>query len=171
MNVELLREVQVRIRQHPYHFNMEMWIDDIEMAKSFYEPYWKLDEGARSAIFGRLISEDESCGTTACIAGWAVACASNKAKELAKNAVLYSNSIFYNSMSTVAGKLLDLPNTDLFYAEYWPEPFKSEYDELTNKGYSYPETEEGIKRCAEIACEVIDHYIEHNGWHDSYDSC
>ena len=94
------------------------------------------------------VSEDNLgepwCGTTFCIGGQA--------------AVAMGRNPFYGMPwePRAYRDLLEMENGNLFFSALWPSRFEIRYNTLSsNKDHV------GL---AQLACEVIDDYIETNGW-------
>jgi len=98
MNEALLRQVMDEIRKEPKQFDITSWFD-------------------------RQASESP-CGTTGCIAGWAVALVHHKGdlKAASQNPILYPGK--------VGQKLLELSYEEkqrLFFLEHWPKAYRDAY--------------------------------------------
>ncbi len=92
--------------------------------------------------------QEPACGTVGCIAGWAVAMDLPKSTDLLK--------MSQTEISDMALKILDLGEAQenlLFYASYWPEPFKSQIE------YAPVQTQE----YADIVAARIRHFISVEG--------
>lgn len=125
MNVELLRQVQGKIRENPEKFNMDWW-------------------GGKS-----------SCGTTACIGGWACHLAAPEQVKYNKIGKLVPvNGSPLTGISDLAAELLGIDSTTaehLFYREEWPKHHQT----------AYWAAETDAAR-AEVACQVIEDLIRSN---------
>lgn len=98
--------------------------------------------GSAEELLKEIDISDMKCGTTACIAGWACLLTNSDPREVTES-----------GFEVVAMRVLDIPNDRLFYTDEWPE---SKYDEFY--------WTESAQDKARIACEVIDSYIETDGW-------
>jgi hypothetical protein len=135
LNVKLLRKIQTHILESP---NRLMMGDII----SYYPPGTSLQEG-------RVTYTVPSCGTVACIAGWALVLTGTK------------GDFHLNT----AAKLLGIPyedelfggipyedewfGSDLFFVSRWPEKFK--------RGWKKAKTPKGRAR---ITVRCIDYFIK-----------
>jgi hypothetical protein len=86
----------------------------------------------------------ESCGTAACFAGWAVILSKPNLDYVDYNDAEYR----YRARS-----LLGLQWDDLFYTVNWPKQFSNRWHDA-----------ETPAERAQIASDVIDNYIETDGW-------
>jgi hypothetical protein len=129
MNVEKLHQIKDSILQNPSQFDMGNW-------------------------FG--FSDSSSCGTVACIAGWAIHHYENKNGER----TLAESGRFPLSkhVDAVAQEILWLPNNRLFFVSKWPMPLQE----------SFALAHGNRQRQAKVAAKVIDNYIETNGWETDY---
>ncbi len=137
MNTELLREIQKAILDTPTRFDMSDWIQ-------------KADESP--------------CGTTACIAGYAVLIDElqkknetlQNTKEITKFRAEIEDWVEENgTIPFRAQKLLDLTNDQcrrLFHVSRWPSQFWARWD------FELPRLE-----LAKIASERIDFFIKTEG--------
>lgn len=135
MNVELLRQVQAKIREHPEHFDMET---------VFADAYGDEEEPFRSEQ--ELLS---GCGTTACIAGWAFL--------LSPPAPGFWEDMLMDEWGeAVLGYAAHALGLDwetartIFYPWNWPEQFKAQYESSETP-------------VSELACERIEHFIATEG--------
>lgn len=121
LNIKLLKRVRNKILKYPKRFEMD----------HFYGPTLRFNR--------RLVPAD--CGSSACIAGWAVFLASGK-RKLPDGGP--------RSTWDEAKKLLGLHNAaSLFISDDWPERFRSQYcNAKTPKGR------------ARVAANRIDHFIK-----------
>lgn len=133
MNIKLLRKIQRAIRKEPRQFDMDSWFE--------------------------FDKRTPNCGTTACIAGWAIALSSKKnpldaAKSIRKRfgrgmRVLSSKQAYGITAKVLKVLKIDMRQGDsLFYASYWPLNFPERF-----RNARTPEEK------AEIACERIDAFI------------
>ena len=141
MNVRRLRAIRDNIRKYPEHFNMKSW---------FGRP-----DGGDIPRRPRLRG---ACGTTACIAGWAVA--------------RFTPAIFGvghwggHDIPETAKELLgisDVEGSGLFYYESWPEPFRTQYHTAWRASPTPSSRRRLMARCAKIAAQRIDHFIATKG--------
>lgn len=155
LNVKLLRKIQKVILANPSHFHMGNWSG------------MKVDHRTNIGEFRELASSwkkdglQEPCGTTACIAGWAVALATDK--EIGKAEVNYNygidSNIKYISPALLGieveldedGDQIDGMVEELFYTSNWPLEFQEAY-EVAKANYDYP----GM---AKAASDRIDAFI------------
>ncbi len=137
MNEKLLVEVKEAILAHPEHFGMHGWMKRDSRALNA----WEWDE---------LVSSEAdplvSCGTTACIAGWVVGLAGEKALDLNDGPVMFGRWV-----AERAEQLLGLTQsqTMLFFHDKWPAQFEIAYEEAATD-----------VEAAQIAGELIDCFIE-----------
>jgi len=141
MNIKLLKKIKNAILKAPLRFNMDWWVkkhrDGLFIAKSALPP----------------------CGTTACIAGHALALAQKKPLTTSfwlKQKEIVGNSENNSPVSRLAGKLLDLNTAQrrrLFFVREWPSQF-----ELVG----YPHKREATRN-AKVAARRIDHFIKTKG--------
>lgn len=145
VNVGLFQKIKAKILEEPRSFNMRSW-------------GWHLTKDALKAIEDILPPEKQPlCGTSACIAGWA----------LAIDHTEKGNSLvgFDFDQPAKAARLLglapdSLPEDQLirrfadnsswpaiFDNDNWPEPFKQRYKEACDDQ----------AECAKIAAEFIDY--------------
>lgn len=130
--VELLLRVKESILAHPEHLNMDIYLDG---------PNDSGQEDAQGLLAGQ-------CGTSACIAGWAVA--------------LSTPSTLVNAWSVPrkATELLDLKNfpTALFMADEWPQPFRADFA-CAQENEDELDTLDRLHLLAQIAAARIDAFI------------
>jgi len=112
-HVKLLSEIARRIEKNPELFSMRNW-------------------------FGQGL-----CGTTACIAGWAITLALGKEKPE------WIVPTDFKPMAMELLKLNDAQATALFYADRWPYPFNDKWFASLS-----------VNERAQIACDRIRHFIE-----------
>lgn len=121
MNIPLLLKVKAAILAEPRKFDMNWWF---------------------------INNEESPCGTTACIAGWAVAI-HGRFKSLKQGYALESHPC------RLAERLLKLDESisrNLFHVEDWPSEFSYRYDRCkTPRGR------------AKVAADRIDRFIETEG--------
>lgn len=140
LNTELLLQVKQRILAEPRQFDMTNWFRK-------YAP-------------GHI----PNCGTTACIAGWAICCA-----EKITPAVAYEK---FRRRSDVL-QLLGLNKAQaecLFYEENWPDEYQCNCNwcRYCRCEIAYPDDDE--EECTETpqqkaqrAADYIDYFIEQHG--------
>lgn len=116
LNVRLLRKIQKHILEEP---------------KRFWMGWWKED-----SIPGH---KPAPCGTTACIAGWAVILSNEPEKA--------------GAPSIRARVLLGLDPDDmtLFFSDAWPEPYRTLYERAVDK--------DDEKDMAKAGADRIEHLI------------
>lgn len=125
LNVPLLRQVQAMIRKYPQNLDMNEWSDGLIVADKHTAP---------------------DCGTTACIAGWALALRDGS----------FSQSLL--GLVSVADQAMEILGCDsnLFYIHMWEASFRDAYCE------AYKEKDSA--KMASVTCDYIDYYIEkHTG--------
>lgn len=131
INVKLLRRVQKAIVEHAAHFDMSEW-----------------GVGASKADIMHDEPPESECGTTACIAGFAVILRDGKARPS-------------EAVALRAAKLLSLDydswdfgcnGTRLFHVQHWPSKFY----------HRYSKAKRNLTR-ARIAAERIEHFIKTKG--------
>jgi hypothetical protein len=133
MNEPLLNQITECILADPSQFNMANW---------------------------QIPSEDSSCGTTGCIAGWAVWLAMPSERDYKKNLSAILPCDFEPTAQEVLG-ITWRQGIDLFYVSNWPEEFQYEYfnikydDKLTVK--------QRQRRLAKVTARRIQFFIE-NGY-------
>jgi len=128
INVKLLRKIKRHILAKPRCLRMSWWI----VTKEDDSEYYTDDYGIRRKF--------ESCGTAACIAGWAY--------------ILSKEKDGYSDVSGTAEKLLNISEwqaMELFHVNRWPSEF----------GIAYKSAATPAKR-ARIAAKRIDQFIEEN---------
>ncbi len=118
MNVELLRRVQAHILEEPRRLNMDHWIRT-----------------------GQTGPDSPACGTTACIAGWAL--------ELdGKDPSL----LFADVDAAKTLGITPMQGERLFFVGSWPSSFVTRYDDASHDNVR-----------AVVASERIDHFIATKG--------
>lgn len=132
LNVKLLRKIQKHITEEPRRFFMSGL-----RVKAKNETKWA--DYAASFARSDLSPTMPSCGTAACIAGWAL--------------TLSNKRMGYSALDR-AGDLLGLPAKyfgydHVFVADKWPEPFYRRWQDARTP-----------KQRAKIACARIDHLIK-----------
>jgi len=133
LNVPLLRKVQKQILDEPKSFMMRTWILTGNPGSVLYTD--KDCNGKQGE------TEFTSCGTAACIGGWAMLIAGQG----------YTSSIF-EAAADLLGLEKDLSNATsrLFNTAYWDEDLRTAYEKVG----------QSLECRAKIACEQIDRYIE-----------
>lgn len=143
MNVRLLRRIQREILKEPRRFDMDNYFD-------------------MNALQAR-------CGTSACIAGWALVLKRHPGKpitetnfpKLARMAqrgvdrLSYGRNAVLEERGIKALGITEEQAERLFYHAGWPQPFERLYS-LAAGLHLYQDA-------AEVACERIEHFIETNG--------
>lgn len=157
MNTKLLNKIKRTITRRADQFDMRYW-------------FMKLR---------KEINTVSHCGTTACLAGWAITLGDEKNKLGKKKAfsplkgirnnfrgsfgkseespdyiVLFQSEEVINKASELLGINRDQAMR-LFFSQNWPEQFR-----YTNGVYFYNLSK---KEQAEVACKRIDHFIATNG--------
>jgi hypothetical protein len=125
LNVKLLRKIKKHILKEPRRFFM---YDVIQTGQPRKETY--TDDRGKQVKF-------PSCGTAACIAGWA--CVLNQAPVSMREA---------EYLLGINGQ----EGTNLFLVDFWPQPFQDKFNNAKT----------GIVR-AKIAAARIDHFIQTKG--------
>lgn len=128
-NVRLLREVKQAILDNPSQFYMGNWFS-------------QADQVGQPA---------GGCGTSACIAGWAIHLKHGK-KRLNETNRLF---VQYEEAEVESFKVLRLSaarGRRLFYQSEWPERFCQELDRVMT-----------AEEAATVAARRIDHFIKTNG--------
>lgn len=111
VNTKLFEQVMEQIESNPEHFEMQSF---------FAADTYKLC--SREAVMKDLISESR-CGTTACIAGWAITLHH-------KNNLLSDGFAICGPTEDAATGILGINYDEaqrLFYVENWPDPYRREY--------------------------------------------
>jgi hypothetical protein len=140
MNTALLTEVRDHILQHPRNFDMQHWGTISAPGRQMI----RIDDGyvLKPEVTQAFLRHE--CGTTACIAGWALILAS---KEGPRDLDL--------AVSATAAQVLEVDYEDglrLFFSDDWPEQFKVSYwaaNDLRGRAY--------------VAAKRIDHFIATEG--------
>jgi len=146
LNKALLNKVKKHILEEPNRLIMSTWL-------SKTTPGTKINPGA----WGENNMEVPKCGTVGCIAGWIVLLAHPDADERMKLETLYG----YNAIAKRALGIADLSvyysgiPFEIFYVDRWPEPFKTQYYEVS---YKFPNHDEAQKERAKIVAAVIDEF-------------
>jgi len=126
--IKMLREIKRRILAEPRQFDLHSWF--------FHDP---------EAI--------PNCGTSACIAGWAITIAHNTNPEKASELIDAKGGPkdpFLEGEQALG--ITDIQGYRLFLHENWPAPFDDQYQR-----YVRPLNK------AKVACARIDHFIKTNG--------
>ncbi len=134
INEPLLRKIQEEIRGNPSNFNMASYFG-----------------GALSEVDIRIGVLEHKCGTTACIAGWALAL--NPSVELQRVAYCLED-YDADDIEWKASNLLGMSQEQasrLFHTDQWPREFQSRYDKCSHD-----------EEC-QVAIERIEHFIQTNG--------
>lgn len=100
--------------------------------------------------FERAATARPPCGTTACIAGWALILSGKRLRPL----VNYTEQ---------GQKILGLTQTEaqkLFMVDRWPEEFQKEYDEDAESCLSSGVPSEDVRKNARVVVSRIDHFIK-----------
>lgn len=132
MNVELLLEVKKTILAEPKRLNMRKWLDVVRSGKG-----------------------NPSCGTVACIAGWAMVLSSPRRKSFKKTANTVIDEQSFLGMEIDAQEKLGITDSQaqrLFYTDNWPMKFWQAY-----------EVASGPVEQAQAAADRIDHFIKTKG--------
>jgi hypothetical protein len=153
MNIELLRKVQDRIRAHAELFDMDTFTD-VNLDKK---------EGVKlDGLRGDALRE--ACGTTCCIAGEALYLDGkahiDKFGRINLDETFKANVLGGISQWDVGGAyvlgLTQIEGAKLFYRDKWPTRLNKKYDKAVEAG--------NHREKARVACEVIDDFINTNGW-------
>ena len=125
MNVELLRKVQKHILEEPKRFDMSTFAEWVMGSK--YAP---------------------TCGTTACIAGWAVFLGKNVTLSAETVRMTWTNALGFEDAARELLGINRLQAEKLFYSFEWPQPYRQRFDEART-----------FKGKAEAAADRIEHLI------------
>jgi len=148
MNVKLLRRIQRVIKKRADQFDMNTWFNKDSTASH--------------------------CGTTACLAGWALTLAGRKSHQLASplkiaRGLCQGFNENFDSIGVIGGERnytiavkgatelgLDYNQAEkLFYINHWPAKFSVGYYRARDKN-------DNVEK-ARVTCERIDHFIKTNG--------
>ncbi len=135
MNTKLLLEIKEKILLMPRNFKMS----------AFFSTILEYADKELNRI-------PDNCGTTCCIAGWAISLQTEEKTPLAGKMFKYRTDGLNEDLGA---QYLDLTSSQavrLFSANYWPEYFQDQYDAA----------ETYIER-AQIAAKRIDHFIATEG--------
>ncbi len=144
MNVKLLKQIKNRILAEPTEFDMCRWAASDKVS---------------------------TCGTTACIAGWALALdfMARHPEMMVQEAHMAVVAIDARPDAYVNDRAADLLEIDdaqmesIFYHSAWPSPWGKQYDKLVTKYDECADCEERValrRKMAKIAAEFIVHLIE-----------
>lgn len=133
MNIELLRQVQAKMREHPEHFDMET---------IFADAYGDEEEPFRNE---QELLSDDGC---ACIAGWAFLL-SPPAPDFLEEVMDDWGEAVLGYAAHALGLDWETART-IFYPWNWPEQFKVQYESSETP-------------VAELACERIEHFVVTEG--------
>src|SRR6476661_1175813 len=164
LNVKLLRKVQKAILANPTHFDMDFWVGrEIEVkANCKVGTEHKLTVLKEEVKKWKDSEAQAPCGTTACIAGWAVALATKK--DMAKLIDKGKGYGIGSYVSLVAPELLASFESEeeeedkydvidgLFATGDWPDEFRLAYKEA--------EGEEDYPGMAKAASDRNDAFID-----------
>lgn len=115
-NVDALRAIREMVVKHPEHFVMDTWFREVQVDADGYDD--RLDYGL--ADLTALPTVDDfvlTCGTSACIAGWAM--------------LLYRQELPDHPHESDVIKLLGVRGA-LFYEDEWPELYQG-YEPLAER--------------------------------------
>jgi hypothetical protein len=129
LNVKLLKRIQKAIKEEPRRLNMNWWVTTDD--------------------------EDAPCGTSACIAGYAVILSRIPKQVTTKIWVSVAKRCEHSDFRHDSQKLLGLNGnqaTRLFDETNWPEQFSDAYQKTSNR-----------KKKAAIAIKRIDFFIKTKG--------
>jgi hypothetical protein len=129
LNVKLLRKIQRHITEEPRRLYMK-WFIRAGRANEFFDA----DNNTKQMF--------PECGTAACIFGWA------NLLTKGRDAGDYNRAVIHLGLEPHGDDFL-VPYAYLSDVPYWPEPFKTHYQEART-----PKTR------AKIACARIDYLIE-----------
>lgn len=134
MNTRRLRQIQKLILKYPQRFDLYNWYG-----------VGAVPDKRDRFIYVVPAMEAPSCGTTACIAGWAVA--------------KYDGTVIReDSMEKQAAEILGLTKRQagrLFYIDDWPDAFLDPYENARDVSDAIT--------AANIAADRIDHFIKTKG--------
>ena len=142
MNTKLLRKIQKHILEEPKRLFMDSFVDRMER-------YENSNEFLR-ATNRDFLSEIPPCGTTGCIAGWAVLF---ELPEEQDDDIRRWNLTFFQD---TGARLLDISDKQaemLFYTQNWPDGLGQKHDEAKS----------GSMRRAKITSKRIDLFIKSKG--------
>lgn len=129
MNIKLLRRVQKRILKEPEHFDIYRYFKQ------------------------RFDNKFQTCKTTACIGGWAIAL--SKKKSIKTLFDKYRETSYPYSIARELLKLNIVQADILFVLNHWPESFNTDY----HLAYHAKDW----KLIAKITSDRIDHFIATEG--------
>lgn len=134
MNIQLIRQIQRKIKEEPRCLNMVAWISQV-------------GKGTET----QALAPD--CGTIACLAGWAIIL-SGRLSEVWDLTIIDRDSMYFK----LAGDLLGLTpeqSRQVFLLSGWPEAFKQEWSEADG-----PQDLDCLTKRAEVAYRRLDFLID-----------
>jgi hypothetical protein len=131
MNEQLLNQVKECILADPSQFHMANW---------------------------QIPSEHSSCGTTGCIAGWAVWLDKPEERDYKKNISLIPPCDIEPTAQQSLG-ITKRQGNALFFVYEWPEEFRYEYIDIKHDGKLTVKQKQ--KRMAKVTARRIQFFIEH----------
>jgi len=131
MNTNLLHDVKECILADPSQFHMANW---------------------------QIPSEHSSCGTTGCIAGWAVWLDKPEERDYKKNISLIPPCDIEPTAQQSLG-ITKRQGNALFFVYEWPEEFRYEYIDIKHDGKLTVKQKQ--KRMAKVTARRIQFFIEH----------
>lgn len=148
MNVKLLKRIQRAIKRRPAQFNMDRWFSQHPNV-----PH---------------------CGTTACLAGWALTLDARKAHQKAsplkaarqflescgerQRTYIRVGGLYNFRMVEQGAMLLEISKEQaekLFFVHNWPSNFRNEYQSNVDFNHQL--------KAAQIVSDRIDHFIKTDG--------
>lgn len=148
MNIKLLRKIQKAILKYPNHFDMDNWFMDTNMEDD-NDDIIKLVNLNGGTCEKMITPRAKSCGTTACIAGWALHYNKVKLEDFEGN-IDFVRSTTEKTAARELG-LDEEQSKRLFFESYWPREFR------------YLESFESKEDTAFRAAARIDHFIATGG--------
>lgn len=155
--VKLVRKVQKHILEEPKRFDMGEWgrsVNHIWKPEPLFEGSSKEAKRIHKQDmkdYKTEVSQFPACGTTACIAGWAVIL-ENPKKDKEGHYVIPSVDI-----PSRAAKLFEFGDAcyagQLFFSDSWPQPFFTQWADEDAKDNP------SKKKLAKIAVARLEHYI------------
>lgn len=147
MNVKMFERLKKRIQGEPRRFAMEWW-------------FAKVGRTTRSQAEVIRLANAPPCGTVDCMAGETVLMVDGR-KKLA----ILNESAMAGRVSGRAAEILGISTDEaanLFRVANWPSRFARRYISVYNE--TRPRMKD-LRSNAKLACEVIDDFVEKNGWY------
>lgn len=165
MNIELLQQVRDAILKNPEHFDIEHWFMD----QGSVGTDTKLIQLNGNTCERMITPGENNCGTTACIAGWALNIAGTKLEEMERFYYEYGmertlkpgqnvkDVVIRYSIELTAMRVLELTrmeSRDLFFKDNWPSYYFNAYLDYPSYLPNY-KTER-----AQVTADRINHFIK-----------